>query len=95
MLGVDAAREPSENCFDRRQAVICRGRAVKRTDADRDAPPAADFDKAVLIGRVVPDEDGSASEKRRFGQEGGDGPPLVGAAGLEFDHHLARDQAQH
>lgn len=89
------ACEPSENCFDCRQAVICGCRARERADPDRDAVAAADFGKAILIGRVVSDKDRPATKKRRFGQEGGNGAPLVRAAGLEFDNHLTRDQAQH
>ena len=66
---------------------------ARRADADRKATTLTDFAEAVLVRRVIADENRPTAGERRFGHKGSDRQPFIRIAGLKFDDHLPRDEA--
>ena len=82
--------EPSEHSRNRGQGVA-RACFRRLTDPDRKPAASGNFGKAVLVGRIVTQKNGAASEKRQLAQKGGDRGTLVSAAWPELDDHFADD----
>jgi hypothetical protein len=66
---------------------------MRRSDADRKAATLTDFAKAVLVGRVIADEDGPTIDERRLGHKRSNSQALIHTKRLEFYHHLPSDEA--
>jgi hypothetical protein len=66
---------------------------ARRSDANRKAATLTDFAEAVLVRRVIADENRPTAAERRLGHKGSDRQPFIHIAGLKFDDHLPRDEA--